>query len=271
MNSSAIIGSQELDSMDSLPLEREFPSLQVARKMSYKVKFEDRGPRVSNGISVSHAGISIQHAMPCSSPVSSVSMAISKSDSEMNEVKSAVTVLASSNIAVRESEVALLSEDRIPRQGGLLDVNVQQECHPRVNQLTQQSPPRSVDVVPTSDARPGLSKEHVDSPKGISWSSVVTKNILGVPLVRIQLYLTDYAGCRLDRNPADALQKRANQRGHEKTWLATRNQNQLINSSNSLHLGTIPIATNIMSKKWSGSTKHTSSKASGFRNISTEA
>ncbi|GMH20945.1 hypothetical protein Nepgr_022787 [Nepenthes gracilis] len=98
MNSSAIIGSQELDSLDSLPPEHEFPSLHVARKMSYKVKSEDRSLRVSDGISVSPASISIQHAMPCSSPVSSVSMAISKSDSEMNEVKSAITVLASSNI-----------------------------------------------------------------------------------------------------------------------------------------------------------------------------
>ncbi|GMH05983.1 hypothetical protein Nepgr_007823 [Nepenthes gracilis] len=210
MNSSAIIGSQELDSMDSLPPEREFLSLQVARNMSNKVQSEDRGLRVSDGISVSLAGISVEHAMPCSSPVSSVSMAISKSDSEMNEVKQAVTVLASSNICceglnsdafgchmdsdsfipielrnvqfsnfnAQESEVTLLQEDRIPRQGGLLDVTVQQECHPRVNQWTQQSPPRSVDVVPTSDTRPGLSKEHVDGPKGISWSSVVTKNIL---------------------------------------------------------------------------------------------
>ncbi|GMH02029.1 hypothetical protein Nepgr_003868 [Nepenthes gracilis] len=85
MNSSAIIGSRELDSMDSLPPEREFLSLQVAKKMSYKVKSEDRGPRVSDGISVSPASISVQHAMPCSSPVSSVSMAISKSYSKMNE------------------------------------------------------------------------------------------------------------------------------------------------------------------------------------------
>ncbi|GMH03507.1 hypothetical protein Nepgr_005346 [Nepenthes gracilis] len=40
----------------------------------------------------------------------------------------------------------------------------------------------SVVAVPNPAARSGLSMEHVDDPKGITWSSVVTKNSLGVCL-----------------------------------------------------------------------------------------
>ncbi|GMH12983.1 hypothetical protein Nepgr_014824 [Nepenthes gracilis] len=98
MKSSAIIASLEMDSMDSLLPECEFPSLQVARRGSSKVKFGDRSPRVSDGTSVSPASISVHHAMPCSSLVCSVSLPISKLDSEMNDVKSDETVLASSDI-----------------------------------------------------------------------------------------------------------------------------------------------------------------------------
>ncbi|GMH21324.1 hypothetical protein Nepgr_023166 [Nepenthes gracilis] len=253
MDSSAKIGSIAMDSMDSLLPEREFSSLQAARKVSFKVKSEDRFPRVSDGISVSPATPvfqsdyckedvgshhSVQHAMPCSAIMSSVPITIPKLDSKLNDVKSDEGVLASSNIccegldsdaigchlvsdgfipaelhnvqfgnaSAKESEADLLPGASlcVPRQGSQMDANAQhevhdecavalmvstEECHPRVSHigLTQQFPQRSVVAVPNSNARSGLSMEHVDDPKGITWSLVVTKNTLGeldfVPLV----------------------------------------------------------------------------------------
>ncbi|GMH16892.1 hypothetical protein Nepgr_018733 [Nepenthes gracilis] len=102
------------------------------------------------------------------------------------------------DVSTKESEADLLAEASlcVPRQGSQMDANAQHEvhgecavalmvstdeCHPRVSHLglTQQFPQRSVVVVPNSDARSGLSMEHVDGPKAITWSSVVTKNTLG--------------------------------------------------------------------------------------------
>ncbi|GMH02005.1 hypothetical protein Nepgr_003844 [Nepenthes gracilis] len=63
------------------------------------------------------------------------------------------------------------------------------ECNMMVSHLgiTQQSHQRSVVAVPNPTARSGLSMEHVDGPKGITWSSVVTKNSLEVDGSALQM------------------------------------------------------------------------------------
>ncbi|GMH18613.1 hypothetical protein Nepgr_020454 [Nepenthes gracilis] len=257
MNPSAIMGSKVMDSRGSNLPERDFLSLQAARKVSFKVNSRDRDSRVYAGISVSPATLiflsdyckdvvgachSVNHAMPCSSSVSSIPIPIPKLESEQNDVKSAKEVLASPNICceglnfdaivchlestgfipvklihvqdgnldAKGSGAEILPGDRlcVTRQGSQLDDIGQHEvhgecvvapmasaveCNPMVSHIgmTQQYPQRSVVVVPNSDARSGLSMEHVGGPKGITWSSVVTKNTLG--------------GYRLGRNHADGM------------------------------------------------------------------
>ncbi|GMH12938.1 hypothetical protein Nepgr_014779 [Nepenthes gracilis] len=245
MNPSAIMGSQAMDSMDSNRPEREFLSLQAARKVSFKVNSGDRDSRVSAGISISPATPvfqsdyckeevgsrhSVNHAMPCSSMGSSIPIEILTFESEQIDAKSAEGVLASSNICceglnfdaigchldsiafilvellhgqdgylgAKESGTEVLPGNRlcVSRQGSQMDDIDQHEvhsecavalmastveCNMMVSHLgmTQQSPQRSVVAVPNSAARSGLSMEHVDGPKGITWSLVVTKNSLG--------------------------------------------------------------------------------------------
>ncbi|GMH18618.1 hypothetical protein Nepgr_020459 [Nepenthes gracilis] len=118
------------------------------------------------------------------------------------------------NLDAKESGAEMLPRDRlcVTKQGSQLDDIGQHEvhgecavapmasaveCNPMVSHIgmTQQYPQRSVVAVPNSDALLGLSMEHVDGPKGITWSSVVTKNTLRA----------DYAGYRLGRNHADGM------------------------------------------------------------------
>ncbi|GMH18495.1 hypothetical protein Nepgr_020336 [Nepenthes gracilis] len=165
MDLSAKIGSTAMDSMDSLLPEREFSSLQATRKVSFKVKSGDRFPRVSDDGFIPAELYNVQFG----------------------------------NVSAKELEADLLlgASLCVLRQGSQMDANAQhevhgecavalmvsiEECHLRVSHigLTQQFPQRSVVAVPNSDARSGLPMEHVDGPKGITWSSVVTKNTLGV-------------------------------------------------------------------------------------------